>query len=572
MRKTQITISLLTLLLITASFSQAKTYKIGVLMWHEALHDEEAVAGFRDGMELSGLEYILDIERAYVDESMAKYALGKWKEQKADLILTVGTTPTLLALEEVKDIPIVFTAVTNPVTSGIADSWEISGRNVTGSSNWVEPRVKLTAFKNCVPHLKTLGVIYNPDNPVPVVEVSGAKQLSESMGIVLKEATISEVNDIEKAILDLIEQDIDALWVPIENLVYSNMPIVGQVTRPLKLPVFSSTLAGTTREDVGLVATTVDYRGLGRLCVPAAIEILTTGKNPSDIPIETMPHPQIIVNANAAEDIDYTIPPKLLAEADKILKGFYDQKIIVAGTGDSQELLRELAKALEMKLGSGEIEVPDSIGSSGGIRALAEGKIDIARVARPLKESEEKQGFTYKLFAKAPVVFAVHPGLTAINNITTEEIISIYSGKVNQWDDIGNHSGKIYVVMREQDDSCHKILDNMLPGFADITNPVGKTFYTTPEAVAAIEGHKNTIGFVPLPATVGAKVKVLKVDGLYPSVESVQNEEYKFAVPLAVVYKGQLKGLAKRFVDFLYTEEAQRIIIEMGTIPVKQNN
>lgn len=565
------TISFLSLLLITASFGQAKTYKIGALMWHNVSHDEEALAGFRDGMELSGLEYVLDVERAYVDEAMARYFLRKWKEQKANLILTIGTTATLLAMEETEDIPIVFTAVTNPVISGIAKSWDSSGRNVTGSSNWIDLQVKLSAFKNCVPHLKTLGVIYNPDNPVPAAEVSEAKQQSELTGIVLREATISEVNDIEKAISDLVEQDIDALWVPIENLVYSNMSIVGRVTRPVKLPVLSSTLDGATGEDVGLIAITVDYRGMGRLCVPGAIEILTTGKNPSDIPIETMPYPQIVVNANAAEDIDYTIPPKLLAEANRILKGFYDQKIVVAGTGDSQELLRKLAGALEMKLGSGTIEVPDSIGSSGGMKALAEGKTDIARVARPLKDDEKKQGFTYKLFAKAPVVFVVHSGLTAIDNITTGEIISIYSGKVNQWDDIGNHSGKIYAVTREPGDSCLKILNETLPGFADIPNPIGKTFYTTPETVAAIEEHKNTIGFVPLPTTVGAKVKILKVDGTYPSIENVQSGAYKFAVPLAVVYKGQHKGLAKRFVDFLYSEEAQRIIIETGSIPVKQN-
>ena len=102
----------------------------------------------------------------------------------------------MLAIDEVSNIPIVFTAVTNPVSSGIADSWKSSGRNVTGSSNWIKLEDKLATFKNCVPYLKTLGIIYNPDNPVPAAEISEAKQLTEFMGITLREATINDVNGV----------------------------------------------------------------------------------------------------------------------------------------------------------------------------------------------------------------------------------------------------------------------------------------------------------------------------------------------------------------------------------------
>lgn len=244
-------------------------------------------------------------------------------------------------------------------------------------------------------------------------------------------------------------------------------------------------------------------------------------------------------------------------------------KIIVGGTGDSQELMRALAKALIEKLGSGIIEVPDSIGSKGGIRAVAEGQIDLARVARPLKEDEKKLGLTYELFAKSPVVIAVNPSVADINNITTEQLIGIYSGKIKDWSQLGIGAGKIYPITRESGDSSLAVLEGKIPGFADINAPAVKVIYTTPETVAALTEHKGTIGYIPLSMAVGKQLRILKVNGVYPSSENVLDGKYEITVPLGIVYKEQPKGLAKSFIDFIYSKEGQKIITRMGAIPVR---
>ena len=576
MKKTlMIWISLLSLFLSTMANADGQPYKIAVLMWHETKHDEEALAGFKEGIELSGLAHEFDIKRAYGDQAKCRQFLRQWKTEKVDLILTIGTNGTLWAMEEVKDIPIVFAAVTNPVISGIAESWASSGRNVTGSSNWISQKQQMTAFKECVPHLKTLGVIYNSDNPVPVAEITEARKVCPSMEITLKEATIKKVEELEKAVEHLANQGIDALWVPIESLVYRNMAEVGKLTCPRKLPVLSSTLEGlglseeTKEAQISLAAMTVDYNALGRLCVPAAIEILTAGKNPKDIPIATLPNPLIVINANASEEIGYTIPPMFLAKANTILRGFEGQKIVVAGTGDSQKLLRALAKALENKFGGGEIEVPDSIGSGGGIKSVLAGKADLARVARPLKDSERKLGLTYRLFARSPVVFVVHPGVTGIDNLTGQQVLGIYSGKITNWAQLGGKSEKIYAITRELGDSSLDVLNDNIPGFKDIVNPAAKVIYTTPEAVTALVSHSKTIGFLPLSVAKGTDLKIMKVNGIYPSAENVNDGTYAMTVPLAIVYKDEPSGLPKRFIDSLYTAQARELMCRMGAVPAQ---
>ena len=115
-------ISFLILFLSTMANADGQPYKIGILMWHETKHDEEALAGFKEGMELSGVPHEFEIKRAYGDEAKCREFARQRKTEKVDIILTIGTNATLWALEEIKDVPIVFTAVTNPVISGIADS------------------------------------------------------------------------------------------------------------------------------------------------------------------------------------------------------------------------------------------------------------------------------------------------------------------------------------------------------------------------------------------------------------------------------------------------------------------
>ncbi len=215
------------------------------------------------------------------------------------------------------------------------------------------------------------------------------------------------------------------------------------------------------------------------------------------------------------------------------------------------------------------IDVPDSIGSSGGIKALRGGKIDLARVARPLREEEQDPDLTYVMFARSPVVCVVHPGVTGIESVTDQQIVAIYSGRIRDWAQLGSSPGKIYPLAREAGDSTFGVLKEHIPGFKDINEPVGKVIYTTPETVAALVKYPGTIGFLPLSAVRGEDLRVLKINGILPSKENVHDGTYPFLVPLGIVYKGSLEGLCKTFVDYLTGAEAEDLLESMGTYPVR---
>ena len=255
--------------------------------------------------------------------------------------------------------------------------------------------------------------------------------------------------------------------------------------------------------------------------------------------------------------------------AEQFNQDFTGQKIIVGGTGDSQKLLRVIAKTLEKKLIGGKIEIPDTVGSSGGIKALVAGRIDLARVARPILQNEEKYNLTYLLFAKNPVVFVTHPSVSKITNLKFSDILKIYSGQINNWENVGDKKHKIYPVTREPGDASVKILTKVFPNFKVNDNAV-KVIFSNPATIDALVKNEHTIGFLPLSNVQNTNLRVMNLNGIAPTFINVQNGTYQLAMPLGIVYKKKPKGLAKVFIEFLYSKEGQKIISNFGAIPISR--
>lgn len=244
------------------------------------------------------------------------------------------------------------------------------------------------------------------------------------------------------------------------------------------------------------------------------------------------------------------------------------EEVVVAGTGDSQLLLRALASRFQEIHPQIKVIVPDSVGSSGGIKAVAKGKSDLGRVARPIKEKEKKYALKYKRFAESPVVFTVNPSVTGVENITYAQVVDIYSGKLKNWKYLGGSEHKIYPVNREVGDSSRSVLEKNIAGFNQIKENIAKVFYTTQEAKAALVEHNHTIGYTALSAVPGTGLKILKLEGFYPDSKNIKSNNYKLSTPFGIVYRDDLKDSAKQFLDFLWSDEAKKIIKAYGCIPI----
>jgi len=238
----------------------------------------------------------------------------------------------------------------------------------------------------------------------------------------------------------------------------------------------------------------------------------------------------------------------------------------VVGTGDGLQMLREIAAEYSKTEGRPDIVVPDSIGSGGGIAAVSAGTEKLARVARPLKETEIAAGLEYVPFARIPSVFIVNKS-AGVSALTSEQIANIYSGEVNSWSEVGGNDVRVRVVRREDGDSTLQVLRASMPGWADLEiTPRSKMAVTTQDAVETVRTVEGAIGFVPHSEAIHPETVVLSVDGRAPT-----DPGYPSAVEIAFVFRsaGADADIAA-FIDFARSEEAARIISENGGIPITE--
>jgi len=307
-------------LALTAAAGAAQPIPVGVLYWHESPNDPAAIHGLKEGIAATGRPFHLIVRHAGSDPERAKQFLREFKGLGVRLVVALGTEATRIAADELKDtdIPLVFTAVTDPVSSGIVPSWRGSGSFIAGNSNHIDPNRVLTDFRSALPGLKTLGVLHSPDNRVSRAEIEGlqaALKKRASLGVRLLPRTVQAPDKLPAA-TDALLAECDALWIPIDYAVYSRLDVVAAAARRFKKP-----LVTTTRKAVpeAVVAVLPDYHTLGMLAVEIIDRVLRQGVEPGAIPVGVMQGRILVINLEAARHAGIEVPIRALAAADRII-------------------------------------------------------------------------------------------------------------------------------------------------------------------------------------------------------------------------------------------------------------
>jgi putative ABC transport system substrate-binding protein len=325
MRSSPIFPLLLVILLVlpAAARTGAEPYKVGVLFWHESPNDDAAFEGVTEGFRLAKMDWTLERVNADRDAALAEKTLRGWEERGLDLVIAMGTSAALSAKRATSRVPVLFTAVTNPVASGVIASDDGSGTNLCGNTNWIETADVMEVFKDAVPGLARLGVVYNQKNPVSVAQVSEAHRTFKEKPdrwFKLFPQWIEGPKDLQEAVRRVVERGVQALWVPIDEDVYKNLAIVHGITRPKGIPLLSSQ-ASVVRKAQAEAGVAVDYRVLGQRAVILARKVLVDGADPGSLPLGKMQSFRVLVNLEPARKTGFRLPFRLLATADRIWDG-----------------------------------------------------------------------------------------------------------------------------------------------------------------------------------------------------------------------------------------------------------
>ncbi len=312
-----ILIVLTVFLILVSSLAGAQEYRIGISQFVEHPALDAAREGFITGLAEAGFsgENIEFIEQnAQADFATAQSIAQQFKGNNLDLILTIATPNAQAAANVITDTPVLFTAVTDPEEAGLVESMERPGGNLTGTTDMNPVAQQIELIKEFIPEITDLGVLYNPGEVNSVVQVDLVKETTAEMGINLHEGTVSNSSEVSLAASSLVG-DVDAIYVPTDNIIVSALPSVLNITNQNNIPVFASE-NGQVRQ--GSIATLgIDYNLLGIQTGKMAARILN-GANPAEMAVESSDQLKLYLNKKAAENLNLEIPAAVLDRADVI--------------------------------------------------------------------------------------------------------------------------------------------------------------------------------------------------------------------------------------------------------------
>nr|WP_263328532.1 ABC transporter substrate-binding protein [Neobacillus sp. Marseille-Q6967] len=282
-----------------------KVFKVGITQFAEHPSLDAATEGFKKALEEKGIKVEYDEQNAQADMNNTKTIADNFVGDKVDLIFANATPSATAALNATKEIPIIFTSVTDPVGSELVKSFEQPGGNVTGTTdNHPEGTAKTINFITDEVKAKNIGVIYNSGEQNSVVQVEEVKELAEKKGAKLVEVSVSTTAEVKQAAESLVGR-VDAIYIPTDNTVVSALESVISVSNSKKIPLFVGELDSMKKGAVA--ASGFDYFDLGYQSGLMAVEILNGNKKPSEIPVELPKSLKLVINKKAAEAQGLTV-------------------------------------------------------------------------------------------------------------------------------------------------------------------------------------------------------------------------------------------------------------------------
>ncbi len=292
--------------------------KIGVFIWS----DEARYAQSRDGIVdqlkkegFSGKNVSFTTENAGGSKVKAMEIARKFASGKYDMVIAVGTSAVVAAASEIRNIPLVFSMVYDPVDSKIAKDWSSSGNNTTGASPKVPMGQLVEALKKMAP-VKTLGILYTPG------EKNSETQLKEMMAAANQaQIKVTPVPLTNKAALPSLMPDVaarvSALYLTGSSIVGEAFDTIIQMAAKTKMITLSHLEDHVERG--ALLGVTADPRAVGVLAGAKAAKILK-GAKPSSLPIETVKRFDVLINLKTAKASQISVPDAFLKSATRVIE------------------------------------------------------------------------------------------------------------------------------------------------------------------------------------------------------------------------------------------------------------
>jgi putative tryptophan/tyrosine transport system substrate-binding protein len=306
------------LILALLSIEARAEKKIGVLMFSEEARYLEALKGIKEKLGEGGFgekKAAFIIENADANKAKAADLVEKLATAKLDLIITLGTSVTSAVSREIRDVPIVFCMVYDPVDAGIAKTWKSSGNNTTGTSTKIVMS-KLVESLRAIGQVKKLAVLYTAGEKNSEIQLKALQEVQTNHALKIIPVRLTKIDEVQQLLPEVL-RTADALYITGSHLVDRQISLITAMATKAKVLTITH-LDDLVEKGVLLGVCTNSYAG-GRLAGEKAVRILK-GAKPSSIPIETPKKYDVLLNMKTAKEGQFNIPPGFMKTVTRIIE------------------------------------------------------------------------------------------------------------------------------------------------------------------------------------------------------------------------------------------------------------
>ena len=290
--------------------------KIGIvqLAEHDAL--DAAYRGFVDGLAeagyVDGKNIKIDYQNAQNEQQNCQIISQKFVNDKCDLILAIATQAAQSAANETSEIPILVTAVTDPATSGLVQSNEAPGTNVSGTSDLTPVAEQMNLIKQLLPDAHNIGMLYCSNEPNSEFQIKLAEQKATELGLEYQEFTVSSSSEIQQVVESMVGK-VDVIYSPTDNMIAAGMATVSMVATEAGIPIICGEEGMVAKG--GFATYGINYYNLGKQTGAMAVRIIKDGAKPQDMPIEYLQEAALVINQDIVDALKIEIPEDLKQQA-----------------------------------------------------------------------------------------------------------------------------------------------------------------------------------------------------------------------------------------------------------------
>ncbi|WP_398492014.1 ABC transporter substrate-binding protein [Variovorax sp.] len=311
------------LALVLAPFAALPAHAADARVSVTAIVDHPALDAARQGIveELAAAGYVvgknlrLDYQSAQGNTATAAQIARKFVGDRPDVIVAMSTPSAQTVVAATREIPIVFSAVTDPVAAKLVKSWEATGGNVTGVSDLPLLDKHLALLRQALPTAKRIGVVYNPGEANSVAAIAQLKKLAQPAGLSVIEGAAPRTVDVASAAQSLVGK-VDAIYAPTDNNVTSAFESLAKVADQGRVPLIAADPSLAARGAALGIGT--NYHDLGRQSGKLVVRVLK-GESPGSIASQVSPTLELLVNQAAARRQGLALSDALLKSATRVI-------------------------------------------------------------------------------------------------------------------------------------------------------------------------------------------------------------------------------------------------------------